>query len=289
MPGLQPQLPQEIIDSIVNEFHGDITTLRQCALASKTFVRPSQGCLFHSIHLDRIPRARMHCQRLHQTLTESPHLAPFIRELYVMDGPFPNYSYSNVEGVEVLKTKHWIDVEIKFLLLFPMLPNLRFLSLSSYKDLDWNTLSEDFEGALVRVLGSVPKLKLSVIKNFPLAHFKNFYLLKNLTLHNFRVDSHRFMPTIAAPRKGHLEFFEFEFNDGMEQVIQELLHPTSSLTISQLRHLSIPGISPEMLVTSSKVIEASSHSLEALSLIIHQMGMLWPSYCIRSTINPSLA
>jgi hypothetical protein len=211
-------------------------------------------------------------------LTESPHLAPLIRELYVMNSPSPHYSYldERVDVDTVVEMKQWIDLEANFLLLFSMLPNLQHLSLSSYYDLNWDTLSEDFQEALLNVLGSIPNLKLSMIKNFPLGQFKNFYQLKNLILRYFTVDSNRSISTVVAPRRGHLEFFEFDESSqtGVEQLVQELLHSTSSLTISRLRQLSIPGISPGMLAIASKVIEASSRSLEDLSLIINKGSFL---------------
>ncbi|KAJ7136239.1 hypothetical protein C8R46DRAFT_614698 [Mycena filopes] len=69
-------LPQEILDLIILET--SITTSRSCALVCRALRRSSQARIFTDIEI--IPMDE-NATRLYATLTQSPHLCPYIRSL----------------------------------------------------------------------------------------------------------------------------------------------------------------------------------------------------------------
>ncbi|KAK7455745.1 hypothetical protein VKT23_010777 [Stygiomarasmius scandens] len=93
----QPQIPQELIDRIVEELFGDKDSLHSCALTSQSFRVPSQKCLFHRIELYAEKQRWSHrgasfdeftlnlCERLYSLFETSPHLANYIKDLAIFD------------------------------------------------------------------------------------------------------------------------------------------------------------------------------------------------------------
>ncbi|KAF7343006.1 hypothetical protein MVEN_01730700 [Mycena venus] len=92
-----PLLPQELIDHIIDDNGLDMSTLMSCSVVCRSFVRPSQARIFSHLNLDCDIRATgrdsvAHFRRLHDILTESPHLVPYItnlscRRLYSWNSP----------------------------------------------------------------------------------------------------------------------------------------------------------------------------------------------------------
>ncbi|KAJ7614156.1 hypothetical protein FB45DRAFT_1064961 [Roridomyces roridus] len=75
-------VPQELVNLIVCNLAGDAPSLRSCSLAARTFVHPSQSLLFKRI--DILPPTRSGddpCQKFHQTIISSPHLASLVQDL----------------------------------------------------------------------------------------------------------------------------------------------------------------------------------------------------------------
>lgn len=257
------KFPQDIINAIVDQLHDDTTTLKQCALTATAFGQTSQKHIFRTIQLVEFVKAQSQCQRLHETLTESPHLGSFIRELYVKDSPS---TADSANGFEMVDATNWMARDAKLVALLSMLPNLRYLRLSSFYGLDWKTLPGAVRSAFLSALGSIPVVTLSNVRNFPVAQFQNFTGLRNLTLDGVHFDSEEQGLPVAAQHRGHLDVLNFtqESQAGVRSLVKQLVLPTSFLTISQLRQLSIAGSSPDMLVTLSSLLEASSCALERL-------------------------
>ncbi|KAJ7202383.1 hypothetical protein GGX14DRAFT_654353 [Mycena pura] len=82
-----PKMPQELIDSFL-EFMDD-DTLKSCSLVARCFLQTSQKHIFSSITLMPLARSstvpdRVILERLHQTFLRSPHLALYVRSLYLV-------------------------------------------------------------------------------------------------------------------------------------------------------------------------------------------------------------
>lgn len=281
----QQQFPQEVIDTIINQLHGDAAALKQCALATTAFARTSQQLLFHTVHLDEFYVAHTQTQRLYQTLIESPHLGTFIRELHVLDSPS---TASGGNGVE-FEVINWVVHEAKFIALFSLLPNLQYLGLTSFYTLDWSRLPEASQNVFSDALGSIPKLKLSNIRNLPVARFKNFHALKSLILDQVHFDSDPDKQILAVPalHQGYLDFIRFSDDSygGIQLLVEQLLLPTSSLAITQLRRLWITGSLPEVFATASTMMRASSCALEDLTW---NLNALDPAFFGKDVQYPAL-
>ncbi|RDB16184.1 hypothetical protein Hypma_003322 [Hypsizygus marmoreus] len=74
-------MPQELLDKIVDELHGDDATLKTCALASRSLLQCSQSHIFSIICLSNSAL----CTRLHNALVANPHISQYIQELEVID------------------------------------------------------------------------------------------------------------------------------------------------------------------------------------------------------------
>ncbi|KAJ7665913.1 hypothetical protein DFH06DRAFT_1470163 [Mycena polygramma] len=89
------QLPQELIDAIIDEFDPflpetnefpDLETLRSCALVARAFVRPSQSKLFHTVktggyysYNSSSPDER--CRLFAKLLSSRPHVGHYVKNL----------------------------------------------------------------------------------------------------------------------------------------------------------------------------------------------------------------
>jgi hypothetical protein len=87
-------VPQELIDSILSDVDDDSDSLRACALASKCFLTPAQRLLFKEMSFPMQQNFRgvptgasnpitLLVQRASDTLSSSPHLLPFVRQLTI--------------------------------------------------------------------------------------------------------------------------------------------------------------------------------------------------------------
>ncbi|KAI0704776.1 hypothetical protein C8Q76DRAFT_183010 [Earliella scabrosa] len=75
------QLPLDILHLILSHLHGDPESLRNCALTSSSILPPARASLFHHIVLENAG----HIDRFSLLLTNSGHIAPFVRSLNIDD------------------------------------------------------------------------------------------------------------------------------------------------------------------------------------------------------------
>ncbi|KAK0454063.1 uncharacterized protein EV420DRAFT_617941 [Desarmillaria tabescens] len=74
-------LPQELVDLIIDNLHGDIPSLQSCALTSRAFLPSSQKAIFSCVHVSSSPPSSLRghsFDNLHALLSASPHIAPLI-------------------------------------------------------------------------------------------------------------------------------------------------------------------------------------------------------------------
>ncbi|KAJ7765290.1 hypothetical protein B0H16DRAFT_415760 [Mycena metata] len=71
---MQPQLPPELIETVIEEIGDHSSSLRACSLVSNAFAVISQRRLFRFVHL-KSPMAGV--------LATSPHLASYVRDLHI--------------------------------------------------------------------------------------------------------------------------------------------------------------------------------------------------------------
>ncbi|KAF9260949.1 hypothetical protein L218DRAFT_557269 [Marasmius fiardii PR-910] len=125
------ELPQELIDGILNFLRDDQKALRQCCLASRSFQPPCQKLIFECIRLhsvvsedggsDQGKKFTM-AQRLRDILVSSLHLAPLIKELRIMN----TLDESGAEGNRL----GWLEQDTSLPVILPLLVNLERFYLS---------------------------------------------------------------------------------------------------------------------------------------------------------------
>ncbi|KAJ7366247.1 hypothetical protein DFH08DRAFT_164606 [Mycena albidolilacea] len=112
------RIPQELVDLIMNNLHGDVPSHKSCTLAARTFVSSAQTWLFNKIEI--LPPRRLEgsnsensCQRFYKLLTSSPHLAPLVHELHIVLAGFEtSFAYDEDENGDDLQARHvpWISM-----------------------------------------------------------------------------------------------------------------------------------------------------------------------------------
>ncbi|KAJ7874222.1 hypothetical protein B0H14DRAFT_2569394 [Mycena olivaceomarginata] len=164
-------VPQELVDLIVDDLHDDTPSLKLCSLIARAFTSPAQTLLFKKIEiLPPKPDAQgsrsrdSPCQRFHNILTSSPHLAPLVHELHiVLVGS--ETSFDSDENGRYLQARRapWIMSDRTLSLVLPLL-NIKRISLlenspgewngSGDFSMNWNNLEQDLQSALAAVFSS---------------------------------------------------------------------------------------------------------------------------------------
>ncbi|KAJ6588096.1 hypothetical protein B0H19DRAFT_1057349 [Mycena capillaripes] len=164
-------LPQELMDMIIDNLHDDIPSLQACSLAARAFAASTRTYIFNKIEI-KPPQDSLSsqntCQKFHQLLTSSPHIAPLVDELcIVLVGTETSFEYDS-DG-QYLEDRHvtWIMADRTLSLVLPLL-DIKGISLvenapvdwNSYGEfcMDWNTIHPQLKTALADVFSS-PRLK----------------------------------------------------------------------------------------------------------------------------------
>ncbi|KAJ7868597.1 hypothetical protein B0H14DRAFT_2503876 [Mycena olivaceomarginata] len=73
-------LPQELVDTILDILHDDIPSLKSCSLAARIFVISARKHIFKKIEILSSSDAS---QRFYQLLCSSPHITPIVEDLCI--------------------------------------------------------------------------------------------------------------------------------------------------------------------------------------------------------------
>ncbi|KAJ7306770.1 hypothetical protein DFH08DRAFT_514113 [Mycena albidolilacea] len=73
-------LPQELVDTILDNIHDDVPSLKSCSLAARTFVISARKHIFKKIEILSSSDA---AQRFYELLCSSPHIAPLVEDLCI--------------------------------------------------------------------------------------------------------------------------------------------------------------------------------------------------------------
>ncbi|KAJ7281960.1 hypothetical protein C8J57DRAFT_1463973 [Mycena rebaudengoi] len=146
-------LAQELIYAIIDEVELD-QTLRSCALVSTAFLVPSQRRLFRTISLSILTWKRIRGNLFASALdvfTASPHLASYVRGLYIMITDMP-------------------ALHAPLTSLLPLLCNVEQFGIDAvHKSWKENTMPSTLKASLLNFLGrpSLQSLTLARIKEVP--------------------------------------------------------------------------------------------------------------------------
>ncbi|KAJ7863832.1 hypothetical protein B0H14DRAFT_3443937 [Mycena olivaceomarginata] len=82
-------LPQELVDTILDDLHDDVPSLKSCSLAARTFVISARKHIFKKIEILSSSDAS---QRFYELLCSSPHIAPLVEDLRITSVLVPETS-----------------------------------------------------------------------------------------------------------------------------------------------------------------------------------------------------
>ncbi|RDB16400.1 hypothetical protein Hypma_002963 [Hypsizygus marmoreus] len=160
------ELPQEIIDKIIDNLWKDDQALKRCALASSVLRPKSQKRLFSFITLDK----SQSCDRLLPLLTENPTLCTYIHDITLM--------------IDQETDPQWLGVNKNLSCILDMLTSLRSCSLSMGNEIDWEDIHSHTTAALFRVfaLPSLASIEILGLYGIPETFFDIPNVLEQLVL-----------------------------------------------------------------------------------------------------------
>jgi hypothetical protein len=151
------EIPQDIIDNVIEAVGDDKRLLKQCALVSSSFLLPSRKPLFSRITLgnDRS------CQGIHQFLVQNPVIQSFVRTITLTANSHwsSEWMYSSTSLLAILR--------------------LPFCCLECFSihgcrwDGNWDSFSSELKDALSNIIYSstLKTLSLTGITNVPITFF----------------------------------------------------------------------------------------------------------------------
>ncbi|KAF8511973.1 hypothetical protein JB92DRAFT_346853 [Gautieria morchelliformis] len=177
MNSLAPELIDEIIGHVYEADYdicrndvgplekGDRSDLLTCSLVCRLWLPSSQRHLFHYIILRTVSGVEAKIQRLDQVLLNSPHLASYIRVLYLPDlANYGEYEYFEHRRPACIA----IDKQLSSLLhKFTHLQRLKIIGLP------WNALAGDLRQSLCRVL-ELPSMAFVYVDDAQFSCMDNF-------------------------------------------------------------------------------------------------------------------
>jgi hypothetical protein len=151
------EIPQDIIDSVIEAVGDDTHLLKQCALVSSSFLLPSRKQLFSRITLegDRI------CQRIHEFLIQNPIIQSFVRTITLIEGSLRTPMYGSTSLLSILR------------LPFCCLERFSIHEYWNYNSCNWDRFSNELKDALLNIIHSstLKTLSLTGITNVPMTFF----------------------------------------------------------------------------------------------------------------------
>ncbi|KAF7366884.1 hypothetical protein MSAN_00947100 [Mycena sanguinolenta] len=161
------QLPQELLDIVVDHLHDDPHSLKSCALAARAFLISARIHIFRRIEIlppkPKTTPSPSPCQNLLALLTSSPHLPPLVEELCVVSRGSSSNESSGPDKTSILEgPRSWIMTDDSLSLILPLL-NLKRISLientpSWGTSVRWNDVPYPLYTALTATFRS-PRLK----------------------------------------------------------------------------------------------------------------------------------
>ncbi|KAJ7131707.1 hypothetical protein C8R43DRAFT_657570 [Mycena crocata] len=246
------QLPQELLDLIVEEIPDDLSTFKACSLTSRAFVTSARARLFHTVRLlppSRYPTAKetTPCQKFYKLLSSCPHLAVLVKDLRIVEGNDRDQEWQGLDN----SGARWISKASRTLsLILPLLHLERFCFQAKPK-LDWETLSRSLKSAL-KDLFAAPQLRVLVLRGIVIKTPQNLISmitegngLRSLALSY--IMARRRVPELSIPSGWQPRLQSLAFSDHYTSARFARALMASNIDFSHLRSLSLSGLNnPEI-------------------------------------------
>ncbi|KAK0207163.1 hypothetical protein DFS33DRAFT_648285 [Desarmillaria ectypa] len=272
---MQPSLPQELLDEIIDRIQDDILTLRACSLAARSFVPSSRKHLYSHVIIfqagvdaplpNSFAGSKFTCESFHNLLQEGIcPVAPLVKFLSVQDG------LEGTPGYLVHKEK------VRLPVILDMLQNLERVSISSHRgSLSWDAPETPITSFLKTFRS--PSLTSLDLDNLTFSRFEGIARIlyecsdtvKHLSLNYITIFSRdidvRGLTTKYDGRHLHLESLRL-VEDDLGLLAKFVLHESSPLRIDCLRELSISSNRHNPI---AGLLAATRNTLEHLDFFIN--------------------
>ncbi len=275
---MQPYLPQELIDEIIDRIQDDSPALRACSLAARSFLPSSRKRLYSHVIIfqdgvdaplpNSFTGSKFTCESFYNLLQEGfAPVAPLVKFLSIQDG------LEGTPGYLVHREK------VRFPFILDLLRNLERVSISSHRgSLSWD--AHDTPIASFLETFQSPSLTSLDLDNLTFCGFDGIArilyecsdTLKHLSLNYITIFSRDVdIQDLTAKYDGrhlHLESLRL-VEDDLGLVAKFILHESSPLRIDCLRELSI---SSNRHNSFAGLVAGTRNTLEHLDFFVNHNG-----------------
>ncbi|KAJ6582911.1 hypothetical protein DFH09DRAFT_1360222 [Mycena vulgaris] len=244
-------LPQELLDIIVDELSSDIPALKACSLAARAFSPSTRIHIFSTIRLlpplesNSLTRAKTHCHKFKRLLALSPHLAPLVKDLQIVEGISSDYLRREEESTGYHSGIPWLVAAGRTLTLLLSRLNLARISILCKDKINWDRLPRRLITALHEVFRS-PALRSIQIFGIGTAHPQHIldmltdaHKLKELCLEYWHLQR---IQTLDIPRTWRPRLQHLAFRDQLTNGRLSVALSSSMIDFSSLTTLSLSGL-----------------------------------------------
>ncbi|KAK0230698.1 hypothetical protein IW262DRAFT_1453616 [Armillaria fumosa] len=254
------RIPQELVNTVLDELRGDIATLSACSLVCRPWTNPSQALIFSCIHLLRengrndFSKGRPQFRSILSFCTflaTYPHIAPLVETLRLQSkGP----ALPGSSGSRAAKLR-WKPLRNTLARALPALTHLKSLELRFDRIYGWNAFLE-WEGAHIFTQASpvLTKLELRRITfedlGVLLSLLQRTHSLEVLALQEIdfvqnvpHADVSSLLVAVQTDKRSQLKTLSLQRMEAhaFEIVARALTRPRSPVNVSHLRHLDLYG------------------------------------------------
>jgi hypothetical protein len=216
------EIPQDIIDNVIEAVGDDKRLLQQCALVSSSFLLPTRKQLFSRITLSSYRK----CQGIHQFLVQNPVIQSFVRTITLTEDLIDYW---------LRRFPAWINSTSLLVILRLPFCRLECFSIDiriwNGEKWDWNSFSSELKDALSNIIHSstLKTLTLKGIIKVPITLFLRIVHLTTLELtlspNDFCDENSNSLTRVAskgvAPMTSHTVIDRFVWN-----LVEEHVHGT---------------------------------------------------------------
>ncbi|PBK94042.1 hypothetical protein ARMGADRAFT_1079522 [Armillaria gallica] len=284
---MQPYLPQELIDEIIDRIQDDSLALRACSLAARSFLPSSRKHLYSHVIIFQdgvdapLPNSfvgsKFTCESFYNLLQEGiAPVAPLVKFLSIQDG------LEGTPGYLVHREK------VRFPFILDLLRNLERVSISSHRgSLSWDAHDTPITSFLETFQS--PSLTSLDLDNLTFCGFDGIArilyecsdTLKHLSLNYITIFSRDVdIQDLTAKYDGrhlHLESLRL-VEDDLGLVAKFILHESSPLRIDCLRELSI---SSNRHNSFAGLVAGTRNTLEHLDFFVNHNGDITTPLCMK--------
>ncbi|RDB19086.1 hypothetical protein Hypma_014456 [Hypsizygus marmoreus] len=284
----RPVIPQDILNSVLDQLRHDSRTLGACALAARSLRPLSQQHMYASISLDLsfIFDSIQRVADLRDVLTVNPslaenihHLSLSVCDLRYMFGDDPSVIEDMGPVSLAVLSDTWAPI-----VTLRMLHRLHKLSVvGGFLGMEcraptWDCLDEELRAFIYDQLRSPALVEISFdfVHGIPLDYFVSCAQLQNINLKDVTRSIDPESPTLSLPpQTGHLKSLSLIGTVTTSNFIDAMHTPGCSLSLTRLRELFITHVDS---VICQAVLDMCAESLETFKLVLMSSADCDPSF-----------